>query len=189
MDFLSGELLHWILDDNEEHDNPDLRLNTRPFADPKTDKEIDSIVSSVPKKTRDDTNYCIRIWNEWTSFRQQTCSKVVSAIETLSKSELQYWLQRFVLEVRKRGGTEFPPNSLHHNCSGLMRHLRQNGQHTLDFYKDPEFALFHATLDAEMKRLQGKGQGSKKRQAEPISGEEQLYGRKAFWVTRMQKPF
>ena len=61
MDFLSGELLHWILDDNEEHDNPDLRLNTRPFADPKTDKEIeDSIVSSVPKKTRDDTNYCIR---------------------------------------------------------------------------------------------------------------------------------
>ena len=43
----------------------------------------------------------------------------------------------------------------------------------LNFFKDPAFAGFHKALDSEMKRLTGLGAGVKKKQAEPISIEEE----------------
>ena len=40
-----------------------LPIHTRPFAVPKTDKEIEDVISAgVSKKTRDDTKYCVKIW-------------------------------------------------------------------------------------------------------------------------------
>ena len=76
---------------------------------------------------------------------QRTCGTVVSAIETLSHIDLQYWLQRFVLEVRKKDGAEFPPITLHRDLQRLMRLLRQSGKHSLDLFKDAEFGLFRVT--------------------------------------------
>ena len=77
------------------------------------------------------------------------------------------------MEVRKKNGEEFPPNSLHHIVSGIQRHLRFNGKPAIDFFNDPTFAEFKLNLDAEMKHLQKKDLGSKKRQAEPLSIEEE----------------
>ena len=54
-----------------------------------------------------------------------------------------------------------------------MRHLRWNGKPEIDFFKDEKFANFKSTLDAEMKRLQAQGVGSKRRQAEIITPEEE----------------
>ena len=42
----------------------------------------------------------------------------------------------------------------------------------LDFFKDPTFSEFRASLDAEMKRLQSAGIGSVKKQAKPLTIEE-----------------
>ena len=75
--------------------------------------------------------------------------------------------------MRKKDGTEYPPLTLHHICSGLQRYLRQNGHPTLDIYKDSVFADFRSTLDAEMKRLRHLGLGSSKKQAEPLTEEEE----------------
>ena len=54
-----------------------------------------------------------------------------------------------------------------------MRHLRWNGRPHIDFFKDPEFADFRLTLDAEMKHLQSQGEGSKKKQAEVLTEDEE----------------
>ena len=54
-----------------------------------------------------------------------------------------------------------------------MRHLRWNGRPSLDFFSQSEFSDFKASLDSEMKRLQGKGAGSQKRQAEILTEEEE----------------
>ena len=78
-----------------------------------------------------------------------------------------------MLEARKKDGLEYPPESLHHICSGIVRHLHNNGHPTLDIYRSSDFIDFGRTLDAEMKRLQQKGLGSKKRQAEPITEQEE----------------
>ena len=54
-----------------------------------------------------------------------------------------------------------------------MQHLRLNGRPELDFFKDPTFSEFRATLDSEMKRIQSAGIGSKRRQAEPLTEKEE----------------
>ena len=78
--------------------------------------------------------------------------------------------------LRKRNGEEYPPNTLLHILFGLSRHFRTTGNPTIDF-KDAQFAELWVTVDAEMRRIQKKGVGSKKRQAEPIteSEEDQLW--------------
>ncbi len=91
----------------------------------------------------------------------------------LTQHKMQHWLTHFILETRKKDGNAYPPSSLHHICSGLMCHIRWNGKPHIDFFKDPEFANFRASLDAEMKRLQSLGIGSKKRQAEVLSEDEE----------------
>ena len=68
-----------------------------------------------------------------------------------------FGMTRFILEIRKKNGDEYPPNTLHHLICGIMRFLRQNGNPQLDFFKDAIFADFRCSLDGEMKRLQSKG--------------------------------
>ena len=69
-------------------------------------------------------------------------------------------------------GTEYPPNTLYHICAGIQRSLRDSGL-ILDIFKDPQYSLFQNSLDGEMKRLQSSGLGTKKRQAEVISVNEE----------------
>ena len=139
-----------------------------------TDEEIRKRRSdSIPKKTAEDTRYCTGVWQEWSDYHATTYSTYIPPLSAVTPPQLQYWLTRFVLEVRKKDGTDYPPQTLHHLCSGLLRHLRQNGHPSLDIFKDPFFAEFRSTLDAEMKRLQQLGIGSKKKQAEPLTDEEE----------------
>ena len=90
----------------------------------------------------------------------------------MTNADLQYWMTCFIMEVRKKDSSSFPPNTLHHICCGIMRHLRVNGQLSLDFFKDPEFANFKPLIGVKMKRLQAAGLGSKRKQAEPLMREE-----------------
>lgn len=146
------------------------------YALPKTDEEIKRArEESVPKTTRTDTAYCIRLWNDWAENRNKHTNETVPPFDQLhDKGILQCWLTRFILEVRSKKGTEYTPNTLHHIVCGIMRHLRQNcGKYEIDFFKDPEFADFRASLDAEMKRLQSAGVGSIKKQAEPLTMEDE----------------
>ncbi len=78
-----------------------------------------------------------------------------------------------MLEIRKKDGQEFPPNSLYHIICGIQRHLQFNGHPSIDFFNNSAFADLKLTLDAEMKRLQKGGVGSKKRQAEPLTLDEE----------------
>ena len=43
----------------------------------------------------------------------------------------------------------------------------------VDFFKNAEFTSFRSSLDAEMKRLQSTGIGSTRKQAEPLTVEEE----------------
>ena len=54
-----------------------------------------------------------------------------------------------------------------------MRYLRWNGQPSIDIFSDSDFADFKASLDAEMKRLQREGTGSKTRQSKVLTEEEE----------------
>ena len=138
------------------------------FARPVADEEITRMRAAAQ-----DTKYCTNVWFEWSNYCREVHSSQIPPLTEITPPQLQYWLTRFVLEVRKKNSTEYPSQTLHHLCSGLLRYLRQNGHLTLDIYKDSLFAEFRATLDAEMKRLQRLGIGSKTKQAEPLTEEEE----------------
>ena len=145
------------------------------FAKPTTEEEIIAMRKrAIPEKTVKDTKYCVSVWEEWCKHREETTSCTIPSLNSITLSDLQFWLVRFILEVRKKDGCEYPPDTLHHLCSGIVRFLRTNGTHSsLDIFKDPFFAPFRSSLDAEMKRLQSKGLGSKRNQAEPITEQEE----------------
>ena len=42
--------------------------------------------------------------------------------------QLQRWMSRFVLEIRKKDGTPYPPESVYHIVCGIMRFVRLNGK-------------------------------------------------------------
>ncbi|CAH3126147.1 unnamed protein product, partial [Pocillopora meandrina] len=69
--------------------------------------------------------------------------------------ELNYWLSKFVVEVRKKKdpGTFYPPNTLYQLCCGIQRYMRDNGRPELNFFTHTSFKHFQDCLDAEMKRL------------------------------------
>ena len=146
--------------------------STSRFATPKTNKEIaEARKDGVPRRTQQDTLYCTRLWDEWRKHRDTVTGVKIAPLIELSESELNHQLTCFILEVRKKDGSLYPPNSLHHLVAGLVRHLRQNGRN-IDIFKDPGYSTFRA-LDAEMKRITREGIGSKKKQAEIITEEEE----------------
>ena len=44
-------------------------------------------------------------------------------IYTLCDSELCFWLSEFTHEIKKKGGAEYPPNTLYQICAGLQGDL------------------------------------------------------------------
>ena len=143
----------------------------------KTDKEVEEAKKlAVPKNTERNTTWAVNVWKEWTLNRQK-CFPGQSRewpvhLYLAQPQQLDYWLSKFVLETRKENGEHYPPNMLYSICCGLLRYVRDM-KPDLNFFKDPAFAGFRKALDSEMKRLTGLGVGVKKKQAGPISIEEE----------------
>ena len=132
------------------------------FGAPKTEQEIAKAkLGAVPDATLVDTNYCVRIWKEWCDHRSAEYGNIIPCLEDITVPELASHLSNFVFEIRKKTGEEFPRKSLHHIVCGVQRHIRMSGRSSIDVFKDSEFADFRVYLDAEMKRLQKEGHGSK----------------------------
>ena len=150
------------------------KQNSRPFAKPVSTSEITKAMQdAVPQTTQKDTRYCVRMWDEWTEQRNKLMGTSIPPLNELPDNELEHLLCCFILELRKKDGSEFPPNSLHHICCGIMRFIRENGRAELDIFKDKNFSQFRKVLDSEMKRLQAAGIGSVQKKAEPITYEEE----------------
>ena len=149
------------------------------FAELKSDDEVKQAQEKVvPEKTKQNTSWCINQWRSWAEYHrvQRTSSTHPLPVEFLEMSdeELNYRVPRFVLEVRKKDSTYYPPESLYQLVCGLQRYLHQNGRPEVKLVTgDPRFYDVYQTLDAEMKRLKGRGLGVVKKQAEPITEEEE----------------
>ena len=146
------------------------------FAIPMSDKAVEEAKqAAIPKKTKKDTAWCAKIWNDWSSQRNSSSAsgEHVPDIANMEITQLQWWMSRFVLEIRKKDGTPYPPESIYHIVCGIMRFVRLNGKPEVDFFRDQAFAEFRTVLDAEMKRLKAAGIGSRAHKAEPLTPEEE----------------
>ena len=130
--------------------------------------------AAVPMNTKKNTNWACKVWSEWAANRKLECPTAWPPhLMIIKPCELNLWLSRFVLEVRRQDGQPYPPNTLHQLCCGILRQVREI-KPELDIFKDPEFVSFRKTLDAEMKRLKASaGVRLVPKQAEPITEAEE----------------
>ena len=110
---------------------------------------IEARKKAIPKKTRQDTYYCIRLWEGWRESRIHQGYSIPS-IHEMDPAGQSHWVTKFVLEVQKVDGGEYQPNTLYHIVCGIMCHVQNTLNANIDFFKDPDFAGFRGSLDAEM---------------------------------------
>ena len=99
--------------------------------------------------------------------------QVMKDLQYLEEEELSAIMPKFVVEVRKRDGTEYPPNTLFQIVMGIQSYVKFSTTRDVKFLHNPAFERFRQVLDGEMKRLTQKGLGLKKRQAEIIEDEDE----------------
>jgi hypothetical protein len=158
------------------------------FAEPVSEKElIDIQESGKAKNTVKDTTWALKVFNDWKSERNMKAMKesgssnssqgkfVVGLNESVSKEDLNYWLSRFVVEVRKKDGGQYPAATLKHICSGLQRYLREtHNRHDVSFFDGPDFNDLRKTLDGRMKLLNRERVGGlHRKQAESLMPDDE----------------
>ena len=89
----------------------------RVYASPKGRAAVQSARAvSIPTKTRDQTEWAVRVWKEWALARNTRLLSDEEPFSTtfceLTVSEMDFWLSRFILEVRKKNGDPYPPSTL-----------------------------------------------------------------------------
>ena len=90
----------------------------------------------------------------------------------MSKDDLCYSLMRFVLEVRKQSGEEYPDESLYEMLISLQIYLSSKGKE-YKFLDDDAFIPLKNTLDSKMKELSSAGKRVQRRKAQIITYEEE----------------
>ena len=86
--------------------HPDTTLSSSRFAEPQNSSQIELLKrKSVPNNTQQDTNYCVRVWEEWVMHRSKTYNDNIPALVTMNTVDLQLWMISFVLEARKKKRT------------------------------------------------------------------------------------
>lgn len=121
------------------------------------------IEARIPEGTKCSTSWCVQTWKDWAEERSASSTSSTSDkynvvdlnILQLNKEELNYWLAKFVLEVRKKKtpGECYPPSTIYQICCGIQRYLKENGKPEFKLFVDTSFKLFQDALDSEMKRL------------------------------------
>lgn len=139
------------------------------------DDDIEKLKANVESKnTRKNTSWSKTTFSDWRAYRRENTGESVPEIENMTAWDINKWLSRFVLEVRRKDGAPYPPRSLYQLCVGLLRNMRENGNH-LNFLdeKNPDFYEFRKTLSARMSQLTAQGIGTVTKQAEPITKENE----------------
>ena len=136
-------------------------------------------VTAIPQKTIAATAWGMNIYSEWAAARiiknstmPNVCDLTTPLLD-MKPGEIAYWMGKFILEIRKKDGTEYPPKTLYQIVCCFKRHFEANGKHNINPLSNEEFGNFRRTLDAEMQRLHRKGLGTQPKQAEPITEDEE----------------
>ena len=150
------------------------------FASPVNDDTENQLrLTRIPEKTKSSTAWGIRVWSDWATARStiETAGHAPAGtpLVQMRVEDVAYWMSKFVLEARKADGTEYPPKTLYALVCCFKRYYEASGVHDVNPLDtaDPRFGSFRQTLDAEMQRLHAKGLGGKRKQAEPITADEE----------------
>ena len=120
-------------------------------------------VERIPENTRRSTKWAVKVWQKWAEFRQDTIEtmmgmyKTIRSLSECTPVELDFWLSRFIVEVRNENGDSYPASTLYSLACGLNRHIKEELERVdveILSKKDTRFANFRYALDSKMKELE-----------------------------------
>ena len=127
----------------------------------KTDDELKEVArNAVPIQTRKKALWAAGVFDQWRVWRNQKAetdkdiSIVHPPLQMLTKDELDFCLCRFICEVRKADGAEYPGKTCYEIVTSIQKYLEINGK-CFKLLSDTDFKQFQLTLDSEMKAREG----------------------------------
>ncbi|CAC5354858.1 unnamed protein product [Mytilus coruscus] len=106
-----------------------------------SNEEITNLISEQKNKnTEKNTKWAINVFNECLGERIRT-GIIMPDLLHMDYISMNFWLQRFVIEARKKNGDEYLPpkkkkKSIYYLFCGVMRYCRDNGLHVNFFIGD-----------------------------------------------------
>ena len=80
----------------------------------------------VPKNTSKSTDWAVRVFKAWREQRSEEIDEKCpdNLLEDPSVDALNFWLARFVVEVRREDGKPYPPATINNILAGLYRYSK-----------------------------------------------------------------
>ena len=153
---------HSVPDENISLATP-LGLEESRFPVVSTEEITEINESAASKNTKRTTQTWLTVWIKWCKVRN-----IDENIERYSPQALDEVLKKFYLEVRKKDGSEYEPDSPRVMHASIDRYLRQKN------YPDSiiggrEFKKSQETLNLKAKLLRYQGKGKRPNRAQPYS--------------------
>ncbi|XP_070568245.1 zinc finger MYM-type protein 2-like [Ptychodera flava] len=144
-------------------------------------------IERIPKNTLNKNSWAVNTFNFWQNERNKLAldpsfniSVIHPKLEEMTKDELNFALSRFVSEIKKKDGNDYPGQSLYELVMIIQNHLSVMGK-SCQFLNDPTFKQLKDTLDCIMKTRSAKGIGTEKRQAMVLSVDDE----NKFWSRKL----
>jgi hypothetical protein len=92
------------------------------FAAPITENEIKDLTEDQEcKNTKANTRWAVGVWRKWREERNGfNTGEIVPEFSAMDAACMDYWLQRFLMEVRNQKGKEYTPKSLYYVACSLF---------------------------------------------------------------------
>ena len=75
----------------------------------------------VPSNTRKQTDWAVHVFSEWRRQRNESDKSSQCLADLFEVPDLNYWLPRFIAEVRNSKGEPYPPKTIQNILAGLQR--------------------------------------------------------------------
>ena len=173
--------------ENLDPDLVDFQLpKKKRFANPVSEEQMSSYAKGVINDNTDEsTKWAVNAFTAWVHERNKSCTTYSQRCpEDLltnkpTAENLNLWLCRFMLEVRKGDGTPYPAKSLYQILCGLYRRAKSHWKECPNFMdkSNVAFSELHATCDRLAVELRCAGIGTKVKHATIVmpAEEDQLW--------------
>ena len=157
---------------SKKHKEPNERFPLLPIEQIESTKKL-----VIPKNTQKSTKWALRAFSHWLKQRNERsddkCPEDI--LSTDNNEELCHWLCVCVNEIRKEDGEPYTPRSVSQLVAGLQRHISEQKDVPVRLADpaNPAFRPLHRTLDNIYRQLHAEGVGTKRKQAEVLSVEEE----------------
>ena len=119
--------------------------------------------TAASKNTARATKTWMAVWSEWCQARNINVN-----MESYCPQALDGLLNKFYVEIRKKDGTDYEPDSLRVMQAAIDRYHRHKN-YPASIITGREFTKSQETLDAKAKQLRRQGKGKRPNKAQPYS--------------------